>query len=433
MKMYDISLFNEDDNNEHQMKCAFILGCQVGFRGNTEHREFCYTTIKKGKYPANHEQFPGKEKVFIEGLLFKTHRLNAQNGKMKNTTNLYHWPILSDGKTGDINYDVGGTLWRWKEKLMELPEPPKTPGFYFRINVGNTISGKQPKGVGAIRTLIKKAAKHVGIEDWENFRPHSMRALCIQTMANDSDVNNKETMDYVRHNSIASTTHYMKSDSKSSSARLQSFVKKTSTCNKRSSSPIKTKETQELELKQPIKKMKTTEPTKTVDFDNDDKENFGDMSKFTQDEWDYMKSEFEEFHEEMKSKAKLEAEEDERTGTISRRQNMFREMRRTLAGLGDRRITEELPWWQTLPNYAMMRPPQPAPQRMSYPPPHDYVQPSSANGHWQMQPPPPVMSATNPADQPPPYQPPQYPYDDSHGAPHFMYSSPYGTGRRSSW
>mmetsp|Transcript_11760 Transcript_11760/g.14636 ORF Transcript_11760/g.14636 Transcript_11760/m.14636 type:complete len:179 (-) Transcript_11760:58-594(-) len=166
---------------------------------------------------------------------------------------------------------------------------------------------------------------------------------------------------------------------------------------------------------------------------------FNDMSKFTQDEWDEMKSNFEEFDEEVIRKAKKEAaaiENDENAELRSERHTMFRDMRLKLAEMGDRlrrqEYTQDSQWSQQGRRQQQQSDPVPVvpPHRMmSYlPTPVHHHQMTGMNWHLQPSLQPPVTSSL-----PSSYHPPQFFHDNIPGGNYQFQNGHENGSRRSSW
>ena len=69
----------------------------------------------------------------------------------------------------------------------------------------------------------------MGLSDWENFQPHSLRALFTTRLSNSKEVNDQERMVSCRHTSMAANAIYQEADSTSEAnkfAALGIFPKK---------------------------------------------------------------------------------------------------------------------------------------------------------------------------------------------------------------
>ena len=52
----------------------------------------------------------------------------------------------------------------------------------------------------------------MGLADWQNFQPHSLRALFTTRLSNDKSVNDQERMVSCRHTSVAANAIYQEAD-----------------------------------------------------------------------------------------------------------------------------------------------------------------------------------------------------------------------------
>ena len=69
--------------------------------------------------------------------------------------------------------------------------------------VNHEFQTNVPLGKTKIAELFKKGAKLLGLEDPNDFYPHSLRAMFITSLANDFHLSAKEIMSSARHNSIS--------------------------------------------------------------------------------------------------------------------------------------------------------------------------------------------------------------------------------------
>ena len=69
--------------------------------------------------------------------------------------------------------------------------------------VNHEFQANVPLGKTKIAELFKKGAKLLGLEDPDDFYPHSLRAMFITSLANDFHLSAKEIMSSARHNSIS--------------------------------------------------------------------------------------------------------------------------------------------------------------------------------------------------------------------------------------
>ena len=113
---------------------------------------------------------------------------------------------MSDGKTGDVRRDYGGTIKRLYEKI---PKSDRTDRFYRKIaDCGSKFCTNAYIGKGKIRERFQFAFKLFGISNWETIRPNALRSVFITKLANDPSINIEETMAAARHNSVAASAVY---------------------------------------------------------------------------------------------------------------------------------------------------------------------------------------------------------------------------------
>ena len=68
--------------------------------------------------------------------------------------------------------------------------------------------------------MFKKGAKLLGIDNPDDFYPHSLRAMFITSLANNPGLSMKEILSSARHKSVTSSVAYMVSDGSSESAKF---------------------------------------------------------------------------------------------------------------------------------------------------------------------------------------------------------------------
>jgi hypothetical protein len=190
MQKIDISVFDENDLQQHQEKMLIIFSCCVGFRGSNEHAGLLTSQIGSGTFPANHPTYPNQEWC---GLLNfgneKTHKLSfATSHTRESPEGLGQFPVLSVEESDDPairKKDAGGSIKRFLAKL-----PTSEHGrFYLRINKNRTaFLANQVLGKGKIRTYFQSGFKRMGLKNWKDQRPHSGRGYFISSLANDPSV-----------------------------------------------------------------------------------------------------------------------------------------------------------------------------------------------------------------------------------------------------
>ena len=72
--LIDLSKFDEDDADQHQMKILFGCGAKLGFRGGDEHVSLGLSNVKKGRFPVGHP-WHGYEWIGFNGMIDKTAKL----------------------------------------------------------------------------------------------------------------------------------------------------------------------------------------------------------------------------------------------------------------------------------------------------------------------------------------------------------------------
>ena len=118
----DLSKFNEDDAVQHQEKCLIGFGSLFGIRGNSEIINMNTHQIGNGFFPANHPRWTEKEWWGLTHIdKDKRHKLGLNVSNVRDVKDdLGRFPVLSDGKVGNVSKDVGGAI--------------KTNRFYRRVS-----------------------------------------------------------------------------------------------------------------------------------------------------------------------------------------------------------------------------------------------------------------------------------------------------------
>ena len=184
------------------------FGQCFGFWGGTKHTFFTCSEIGSEKFPRNHPHFPRCE---WWGLNFikkdKKSILSLANVHVRECKKDFgKFPVLSDGKTGDVRRDYGGTIKRLYEKI---PKSDRTDRFYRKIaKCGSKFCTNAYIGKGKIRERFQFAFKLFGISNWETIRPNALRSVFITKLANDPSINIEETMAAARHGSVAASIVY---------------------------------------------------------------------------------------------------------------------------------------------------------------------------------------------------------------------------------
>ena len=80
----DLSLFDESDPRQHQMKLLVGCGIYFGLRGNIEHTDLDVSNITHGAFSSNHP-FYGHIFFGIDNLQDKTHKLSMFKDRVRDT------------------------------------------------------------------------------------------------------------------------------------------------------------------------------------------------------------------------------------------------------------------------------------------------------------------------------------------------------------
>ena len=116
MELIDLSKIPETRRGL-QIKCMIGFGALLGFRGSDEHTMLMHCQIGKGHFPSSHPLFPGFEWYGLLCFLNdKTNKLSSTNDYVQEEKDaLGKFPVLSDGKTGNVKDDFGGAIKRYLE------------------------------------------------------------------------------------------------------------------------------------------------------------------------------------------------------------------------------------------------------------------------------------------------------------------------------
>jgi hypothetical protein len=205
------------------MKVMFGCGVYCMFRGQ-EHASFCVNQIKFGHYPCSfeHAQLAGHPYVSISNLTDKTHQITVNNSYSRDTTDSLRFPINQSDPA-----DFSASLQRLLEKLGPgqvrvycRPVSAEYIACTYRRH-GNTKSlyyPKSPLGMNSIRNLMASGAAILGISP--NFRPHSLRAVGVTKLANNSSISDAERCRAARHATVNVNRAYQTVDGRSEANRL---------------------------------------------------------------------------------------------------------------------------------------------------------------------------------------------------------------------
>ena len=217
-KKISIGCFDENDPEQHLMKVLFGCGAMFGFRGSSEHTYLEVGHIRKGTFPPGHP-WEGKTFYGFGGFQHKTKKLSLKHSFVPDDDEHMRVPYIPDDPDS-----LGGAIHRLLPKFTNgqirfycKQMSKKQKAKYVRDGgcVNHEFQANVPLGKTKIAELFKKGAKLLGLEDPDDFYPHSLRAMFITSLANDPNLSAKELMCSARHNSIASSAAYMVADGES--------------------------------------------------------------------------------------------------------------------------------------------------------------------------------------------------------------------------
>ena len=217
-KDLDWTVFDEDNLEDHQLKCMGVCSTHLAFRGNKEHTHLTVANIIEGVFDPTHE-LKGMSWIGVDNFQDKAHKLTVHNNVKRSTNNMMRLPVEIENMSSQ-----GGTLKRYTNKIA-----PGQKRFYCRAatlqerhrftRAGFPNAEMSPKaviGVNTVGVMMKKSMKKLGI----NTAGHGGRHLCISTMVNDATVNVQESLAAARHTSVAAQKNYVTRDNKSEMARF---------------------------------------------------------------------------------------------------------------------------------------------------------------------------------------------------------------------
>ena len=211
MHLIDLAKFDEDDPSQHQMKLLFGCGSEFGFRGEAEHTLACIWMVKFGRFPRGHEWW-GYEYVAFVGMCDKTNKLTLKNTNVRDEEEYHRLPVIEDDPK-----NLGASIKRYLEKVddqqVRLYCKPMNENSkrLYQSNGGNKrveYYNNMPLGKATIHSLFITGAHILGLRNPTEFYPHSLRAVFITRLANDSGVSAKEIMVSARHRSAESSAAY---------------------------------------------------------------------------------------------------------------------------------------------------------------------------------------------------------------------------------
>ena len=133
-----MSVFDETNLIEFQEKLLVGFGSLFGFRGSSEHVLLTINMIGHGFFTDDHPLCPGMEWWGIKHISKdKRHKLGLHTAHVKETEDdIGKFPVLSDGKKGDVRNDIGGAIKRF---MAILPQGTKSNRFYKRVSKDNVF------------------------------------------------------------------------------------------------------------------------------------------------------------------------------------------------------------------------------------------------------------------------------------------------------
>jgi hypothetical protein len=187
----DLSRFDESDLLQHMMKILF--GCRIYcmFCGK-EHASFAVSQIKFRHYPCTFKYagLAGHPNVCIDNICDKSHRLTVHNSHARTTNKFLRFLINENDPVC-----LGAAIKCFMPKLA-----PNQTRMYCRLATqeyieatyqchGNSTSlfyANTPLGANKLKELMAKGAEITGIS--KNCRPHSLCAVGVTKLANDSTI-----------------------------------------------------------------------------------------------------------------------------------------------------------------------------------------------------------------------------------------------------
>jgi hypothetical protein len=208
------------------MKILFRCGIYCMFC-RKEHASFAVSQIKVGHYQCTfeHAGLAGHPNICIDNICDKSHRLTVHNSHAMTTNKFLHFPINEN----DLAC-LGAAIKRFMPKLA-----PNQTRMYCRPATqeyieatyrhhGNSTSlfyANTLLGANKLRELMAKGAEILGIS--KNFRPHSLRAVGVTILANDSTISDAERCCAAHHVSISENKAYQTVDGRSEANHLKAL------------------------------------------------------------------------------------------------------------------------------------------------------------------------------------------------------------------
>ena len=217
----DLTVFDENDPEQHIIKLLFICGIFFGFRGESEHTGLECRRLTSGVFPVGHK-WAGCQWFGIDFLIDKSNKLSIHRPYVRSIEDTQmKVPVIGNDPKAT---DPGGCIKRFLEKLS----PGQTrlyckvvPKEYRRTGEDRLFYSNQPMGKDSIKALFKKGAMLMGLSNPEELAPHSLRHLFSNQIACDPSISLKECMLALRHSSASATVNYQKRNMKSEENRLK--------------------------------------------------------------------------------------------------------------------------------------------------------------------------------------------------------------------
>ena len=218
-----LAIFDESDPQQHLMKVLFGCGAMFGFRGSAEHTYLELSHIRKGTFPPGHP-WEGKVYYGFGGFQYKTNKLSLRHSFVPDDDEHMRVPYIENDPDslggaihrlipkftrGQIRFYCKVMTKKQKEKYVR-DGGDKNHCFQPNVHLGKT----------KIAELFKKGATLCGLDDPEDFYPHSLRAMFITSLANNPNLSIKEIMQSARHKSVTSTASYMVADGEQESHKF---------------------------------------------------------------------------------------------------------------------------------------------------------------------------------------------------------------------
>ena len=199
----------------------FTLGTQFGFRGRQEHRDLKCSDISFGLYPLTAEKdLAGKQFVQIGGqMLHKANKLGLKNptARQSNEGGIRFICDMEDPlNVGRALHELLSRCHSSQTYLYHHNLSQKEKKKYVLAGQGHVLyNPNRPVGKNTIAEYLPALACAAGIQEWQSKSPHALRAYFITKLANDPEVNAKETAEKSRHKNVSSQNAYIHANEKS--------------------------------------------------------------------------------------------------------------------------------------------------------------------------------------------------------------------------